>query len=231
MDRDRRQTVTQRVAPFAEAIERSDTPIEELALLVSLALNPALDVLGALADLDQLAADCSSHTRSGVMKFLFDGPDPRFRGDTADYHHWQNSSLDCVITRGLGMPITLAIVAIGVAQRVGVELAGVNMPGHFLIGDPHDPDWFTDPFTGAIGISRSDCRALAATMGHTNWNDGALVPAQKRLIIARVLNNLRATCEQRHDVVRLAIVMQLRHALPEFAPESVLARQSLAVFN
>jgi regulator of sirC expression with transglutaminase-like and TPR domain len=129
------------------------------------------------------------------------------------------------------MPITLAIVAIGVARRVGVELAGVSMPGHFLIGDPVDPDWFTDPFTGAIGIGRSDCRDLATTMGHTNWSDGNLAPAPSRLIIARVLNNLRATCERRHDVVRLAIVMQLRHAMHEFASESVQARQSLAVFN
>ncbi len=231
MDRERRLTVAQRIAPFGAAIERADTPIDELALLVSLALNPGLDVREVLTDLDQLAGECPTHTRTGVVQFLFGGVDPLFRGDRSDYHHWRNSSLDRVVARRMGMPITLAIVAIAVAQRVGVELVGVGMPGHFLIGDPADRDWFTDPFTGAIGINRDDCRALAATMGQTSWNEAALLPTPSRLVIARVLNNLRATCEQRHDVVRLALVMQLRQTLPEFAAESTAARQSLAVFN
>lgn len=236
MDRERRLTLAQRVAPFAEAVDAGSsdgghTPIDELALLVSFALNPGLDVVASLADLDELAGQCPAHTRAGVMQFLFGGVEPRFRGDTSDYHHWRNSSLDRVVARRRGMPITLAIVAIGVAQRIGVELVGVGMPGHFLIGDPNDHDWFTDPFTGAIGISRDDCRELANVMGHTNWNESVLAPTPTRFVIARVLNNLRATCEQRNDVVRLAIVMQLRSTMPEFASEAAQARHSLAVFN
>lgn len=231
MDRERRLTVSQRVAPFAEAVAGGRTPIDEMALLAAFALNPGLDVVSALADLDELAGACPTHTRNGVMQFLFGGTAPLFQGDTSDYHHWRNSSLDRVVARRRGMPITLAIVAVAVAQRVGVELVGVGMPGHFLVGDPNDPEWFTDPFHGSIGIDRSGCRQLLLAMGHANWHESMLAPTPSRFVVARLLNNLRTTCEQRNDLMRLAIVMQLRASMPEFASEVVVARQSLAVFN
>ncbi|HUF99690.1 MAG TPA: transglutaminase family protein, partial [Ilumatobacter sp.] len=119
MDRELRLSVLQRVTPFADAVGRGDAPVDELALLVSFALNPGLDVLESLADLDELAGECPTPTRDGVMHFLFGGSEPRFRGDTTDYHQWRNSALDQVIRRGRGMPITLAVVAIAVAERVG----------------------------------------------------------------------------------------------------------------
>lgn len=231
MDREPRLTTPQRVAPFAEAVARGNVPVDELALLVASAMNPRVDVLGSLADLDELAAMCPTPTRDGVLQFLFAGVSPHLRGDTSDYHHWRNSSLDQVISRGAGMPLTLAIVAIAVAQRVGVHLVGVGMPGHFLVGDPSDSNWFADPFAGTVGIDRAGCRHLAVTLGHTIWSESSLAPIPTRLIIARLLNNLRATCDQRNDMVRLAIIMQLRQALPEFAAESEAARQALAIFN
>ena len=103
-----------------------------MALMLSKALQPELDVLGVMTELDVLAADCPTPTRDGVMRFVRD--DAGFTGDQTDYHHWQNSCLDHVIDRRRGMPITLAVVAIEVARRVGVRLAGICLPGHFLVG-------------------------------------------------------------------------------------------------
>ncbi len=232
MDREHRRTLESRVAPFTEAVGVDETPIDELALLISQALNPTLDVIGAMADLDELAARCPSPTRQGVMDHLFGGGgDAMFRGDTGDYHHWRNSCVDQVVARRRGMPITLSIVAIAVARRVGVELVGVGMPGHFLVGDPDDAEWFADPFGGNVDLDRDGCRRLAMSMGQTRWHDAFLSPTPNRLIAARVLNNLRASCEHRNDVVRFAIVMQLRQALPEFSSEADEAAHALAVFN
>ncbi|HUF99682.1 MAG TPA: hypothetical protein VMM60_16255, partial [Ilumatobacter sp.] len=70
-----------------------------------------------------------------------------------------------------------------------------------------------------------------STMGHTRWNESLLSPTPARLIVARMLNNLRSTCEQRNDAVRLAIVMQLRIAMPEFAGEEQSTRHAMSVFN
>ena len=127
--------------------------------------------------------------------------------------------------------ITLAVVAVEVARRVGVRLVGVGLPGHFLVGDADDASWFADPFHGRSGLTASDCRQLLVAMGAQRWSDRYLEPTPNRLIVARMLNNLKATCEFHSDDVRLALVMQARHEMPEFAAEADAARHTLAIFN
>ena len=129
------------------------------------------------------------------------------------------------------MPITLAVVAIEVARRVGVRLAGVGLPGHFLVGDPDDPGWFADPFHGRTDLRRDDCRNLLVRLGVQRWSNSYLEAVPPRLVVARILNNLRASCERRGDGLRLAIVMQARQALPEFAAEHDAAVEALAPLN
>ncbi len=197
-----------------------------MTLSLSKALQPDLDVIGVMTELDVLAADCPTPTRDGVMRFLTN--DAGFSGDHTDYHGWQNSCLDHVIDRRLGMPITLAVVAIEVARRVGVRLAGVGFPGHFLVGDPEDRRWFADPYHRRTDLSRDDCRNLLVRLGVQRWSDSYLETIPPRLVIARMLNNLKLSCERRDDDVRMAIVMQARQTLPEFANEHVEALESLA---
>jgi len=219
----------QRIAPFADAVIRPDATLDEMTLLLSKALQPDLDVLGVMTELDVLAADCPTPTRDGVMRFLRD--DAGFAGDAVEYHRWENSCLDRVIARREGMPITLAVVAIEVARRVGVRLAGVGLPGHFLVGDPDDPGWFADPFHGRTDLRRDDCRNLLVRLGVQRWSNSYLEAVPPRLVVARILNNLRASCERRGDGLRLAIVMQARQALPEFAAEHDAAVEALAPLN
>jgi hypothetical protein len=65
----------------------------------------------------------------------------------------------------------------------------------------------------------------------SRWSDRFLVPTPNRVIIARILNNLKASCELRGDAVRLALVMQARQVLPEFSAEHDDAVQALAILN
>jgi regulator of sirC expression with transglutaminase-like and TPR domain len=229
VDRARRSEVQERIGPFADAVQRPDATLDEMTLLLSQALQPDLDVLGTMTELDVLAADCPTPTRDGVMRFLSN--DARFVGDRTDYHRWQNSCLDHVIAHRRGMPITLAVVAIEVGRRVGVRLAGVGLPGHFLVGDPDDPRWFADPFHGRTDLARDDCRNLLVQLGVSRWSDRFLETTPPRLVAARILNNLKVSCERRNDWIRLAIVMQARQALPEFAGEHGAAVESLAQLN
>ena len=126
VDRVQRSEVGDRVAPFADAVLAPDATLDELTLLLSKALQPELDVIGAMTELDVLAADCPTPTRDGVMRFI--NGDAGFVGDRTEYHRWENSCLDHVLAARSGMPITLAVVAIEVARRVGVRLAGVGLP-------------------------------------------------------------------------------------------------------
>lgn len=229
MDPARPSEITLRVRPFAEAVTTDLPALDELALTMSQALQPGLDVIGVMALLDELAGECPTPTRDGVVQHLFGSG--LFEGDRTDYHDWRNSCLDHVLLRRRGMPITLSVVAIEVARRVGVRLSGVGMPGHFLVGDPLDPEWFADPFHGRAGLTRRDCRELMVSMGMSRWSDRFLQPIPPRLVVARMLNNLKVSCERSRDEVRLAVVMQLRRLLPELGDDADEARLALAVLN
>jgi regulator of sirC expression with transglutaminase-like and TPR domain len=224
-----RSEIRRRVDPFAEAVSDRGGDLDVMALSLSKVFQPDLDLIGALAALDELAAGCPTPTRDGVMNHLFGSG--MFTGDRADYHHWRNSLLDQVVDARRGMPITLTVVGIEVARRVGVPLTGVGMPGHFLVGDAEDPTWFADPFHGRTGLTGVDCREMLVQMGMSRWSERFLDPVPNRLIIARILNNLKSSSERRGDRLRLALVMQARQVLPEFSAEGDDARQALAIFN
>jgi len=216
------------VRPLAEAMATPDTPLDVMALAVSSVLHPGLDSNAALGALDRLADDCAGLDRDAIMVHLFAGG--LFRGDRRSYHDWRNSCLDQVLTRRIGMPITLAVVAIAVGRRLGVPLAGIGMPGHFLVGDPSDPDWFADPFNATAALRRIDCRRLFEASA-SGWAESFLAPTPDRQVIARVLNNLRVSCDLTGDRVRLALVMCARQTMPEFAAEAHAAEAATAVFN
>ena len=224
-----RSEIQNRVQPFAEAICDPSRNLDELAISIATVLQPRLDVIGTLADLDELAADCATPTRDGVISHLFGSG--LFTGDRTEYRHWRNSCLDQVLVTRRGIPITLAVVAIEVARRVGVRLVGVGLPGHFLVGDPDDATWFADPFHGRSALTPSDCRQMLVAMGAPRWSDRYLQPTPNRSIVARMLNNLKATCDYHSDHLRLALVMQTRQEMPEFAAEADAARHTLAIFN
>jgi regulator of sirC expression with transglutaminase-like and TPR domain len=221
--------LSRRVDRFRQAMSNPGAALDEMALALSVALQPALDITASLGELDALAAACGEPTRDGVMRHLLETCG--FRGDDVDYHSWENSCLDRVLARRRGMPITLAVASMEVARRVGVPLVGVGMPGHFLIGDPHDTNWFADPFSSRIGLDGDDCRDLLRGLGRGHWSPHFLEPTPPRLIITRMLNNLRVSCEQRGDAVRLAIVMRLRAMMPELNDALIDRRRSAAALN
>jgi regulator of sirC expression with transglutaminase-like and TPR domain len=213
----------------AEAAIRDAAPLAEQALRVSAVIQPGLDVAAQLAVIDGLAAGCPAPTREAVFQELFGSG--RFAGDRETYHAWRNSCLDQVLATGRGMPITLSVLAIAVATRLGVRLVGVGMPGHFLVGDLTDPGWFGDPFNARWGLTEDECGELYRAIGGDAWTPDLLRPTPDRLVILRILNNLRASCERHHDPLRLAVVMAIRARLPELASEQAAVRRATAILN
>jgi regulator of sirC expression with transglutaminase-like and TPR domain len=194
--------------------ERGDAlRLDEAALLVAQCAEPDLTPEPTLAALDELAASCPGFTLDHLLPHLF-GPG-RFRPNTRDYYDPRNSFLNHVLERRVGIPLTLAVLALEVGRRLGVPLAGVGMPGHFLLQDKVDRDVFVDPF-GGRQLDRADCRALFHQVAgpQTDWSDDYLLPVGNVSILARLLNNLRAIYEGRRDVPNLRWVMALRAALP-----------------
>jgi regulator of sirC expression with transglutaminase-like and TPR domain len=142
-----------------------------------------------------------------------------FRGDRNEYYDTRNSYLNHVLIRRLGIPITLSIVTIEVGRRVGVPIAGVGMPGHFVVRDGLDDDAFADPFNGVL-LDRSGCaRLLSVVQPEIAFDDGYLAPVGPRAIVARLLANLKGIHMAQRNRAALITVLQLRLAIPEVPPE------------
>ena len=221
-------------ARFAEIMRRPDgaTPLGETALLISAAIQAGVELDEWFAALDELAETCPDATSDGLATHLF--ATEYFTGNRGAYYDWRNSCLDRVIATRTGIPISLSVLMIEVARRVGVDLCGVGMPAHFLVGVAGEPDRYFDAFDGGRELDAAGARALFAgvTGSPAGWDERYLAPTPNRAIAVRVLNNLKAIFARGGDPVRLAIVMELRGAIPELAAaEADERRIATAVFN
>jgi regulator of sirC expression with transglutaminase-like and TPR domain len=167
-----------------------EPPLDEAALLIAAHAHPGLDIGFWTGRLDDLAEACEETTFDGVRHHLF-GVE-MFRGNERAYNDPTNSLLDQVLERRLGIPITLAVVMLEVARRVGVAAVGIGMPGHFLVGDPARPGRFCDVFSGGVLLGEDECSLLfRRTVGPRHaFEPGMLEPTTTRAILARILANL-----------------------------------------
>jgi regulator of sirC expression with transglutaminase-like and TPR domain len=175
---------TERFAELVRAPDR-EVPLAEAALLIAAHDHP-VDLAAVLDELEVLARDAPD-TSEALARHLF--VDLGFTGNAADYGDPRNSYLDEVLRRRLGIPITLSVVMLEVGRRRDLALAGVGMPGHFLVVD--DAGAYFDPFHGGIRLDADGCRLLfEAARGPAAFLPEYLRPVGSRAILARMLANL-----------------------------------------
>ncbi len=197
-------------------------PLDEALALIGHFADPAIDPHMVLGELDRLASTISATTAVDLMAELF-GPSG-FTGNSVEYDDPNNSLLQQVIARRLGIPITLCAVAIEVGRRVDIDIVGVGMPGHFLCRTAAHRDLkFFDPFHSPQPLTGEQCRSLYENLTQMdNWSAEYLEPSSSRLMVIRVLSNLKSIYRRRSDVANLRWVMRLRSVIPEIsASESV----------
>lgn len=189
-------------------------PLDEASLLIAAHATPGLDLDRYLGLLDDLATSCRAPTLDGLVAHLFGRG--RFKGNQDDYYDPRNSFLSDVVDRGLGIPITLSVLAMEVGRRLGVPLAGVGMPGHFLLRDKVDPAVFVDPFNGGRLLDERGCVALYRRLAGSSapFDPGWLEPVPRWSIVARMLANLKAIYTDRGDRASLRWVLALRCLVP-----------------
>ncbi|MBW2293717.1 MAG: tetratricopeptide repeat protein [Deltaproteobacteria bacterium] len=186
---------------FLEATRGRDEAIDlaEVCFWISAEANPVLDVECCRQKLDALAdelrprlstAESVSEKVSLINHFLF--AEQKFCGNRGDYYDADNSYLDCVLERRTGIPITLSVLWLAVAERLELPAHGIGFPGHFLIGVAADPPIYVDAFSG-ICMSVEDCRTRLREIAgrEARFDPGMLAPATHRQILARVLRNLK----------------------------------------
>lgn len=205
------------VARFAQVMNATDINLDEACFAISSTLQRPLDEIEWLAALDLLAGECPTPTPDGVARYLFD--ELGFRGNTGAYYDWRNSCLDRVIDTRVGIPISLSVLMIEVARRVGVNLVGVGMPAHFLVRTVDGPARFFDPFARGAELDADGARELfeRVTRSQVPWRDSFLYPTLAQPIVVRMLNNLKSIFQSRADELKLALVMQMRSQIPQLA--------------
>jgi len=188
-------------ARFAELVGAGDDGIDlaEAALLIAAEAYPGLDITRYVKALDRLATEAEPTVRSAgaaidrVRKLVeFLSIERRFRGNQDDYYDRRNSFLNEVPERRTGIPITLAVVYVEVARRLGLDVRGVSFPGHFLVKHPGASDLIIDPFFGQILSVRDCAQRLRAVLGeHAELEPDHLRAATPKEMLIRILRNLK----------------------------------------
>jgi len=186
---------------FAREMESETAQPEQLALHIGGLIEPNLDVHHYLDTLDTLANEAQDHLLPGLaggdlahalLHVL--GIQMGFQGNLGNYYDPGNSFLHRVVETHRGLPITLSLLYIAVARRMGIHLEGMGFPAHFMVRYQDDlGSWLLDPFHRSI-IQESDISSyLAGVFRQPVQLHSAVAEyaVSSRMLLLRLLNNLR----------------------------------------
>jgi regulator of sirC expression with transglutaminase-like and TPR domain len=208
--------------------------VAEVALYLAADEYPDLFIPDYLQQLDDLADGADSYAGgaweervAGLCYYLFD--EEGFVGNTADYYDPCNSYMNDVLDRRLGLPITLSVLAMSVGARLGLDIVGIGLPGHFIAKAEHGSEALLfDPFHGGQFLTIEACEQLVqAVTGHPfQLTTAALTATPNAMIVMRMLNNLKNIYAQRDDYRRTARILQRQRQL---APNDLTLRRDLGI--
>ena len=198
------------IRDFETLAQVREPPLDELALAVAAEFR-TIDADGALAELDRLGSELAELAQSASPEDQAEacrvvlGERYGFIGDREEYDDPQNSMLDLVPDRRCGLPILLSIVYVETARRAGFPLAGVGLPGHYVVGHfGAEPPLLLDPFSGGVSVSGVAPEVAAIYVRPWAAHETGL----------RILNNLTAAYSSRGDFGRAIGAAKLRLLLP-----------------
>jgi regulator of sirC expression with transglutaminase-like and TPR domain len=236
------------VSALTAASNAPGTSLAQAALVIARIEYPRLDVgsyvakLDAMGDLARQAIQEHVDTTgdasmlsciTAMNRYLFE--DLHFVGNRDKYEDPRNSCLNEVLDRRTGIPITLSVVYMEIARRAGLQIDGVNFPGHFLVRCPDldshaGASLIIDPFHGGALLSEHDCRLLLQRHvgSEVAFNKSLLAPTTRPQIVARMLLNLKRiyvhmrSFPQARDVTELLLAIT-PSALSELRDRGLLA--------
>lgn len=149
---------TDTVAEFRGFIRSLNYELESGALLLARTVTPLLAAGDCCSELDRIAGRCrelivepsSSREKCRVInRVMFH--EWGFHGNVENYTDPRNNFIDQVLERRTGIPLSLSIVYLLVAERLEVDLEPVGLPGHFIVGCFTDEmPFFIDPFDRGV---------------------------------------------------------------------------------
>lgn len=217
---------------FIQEINQPDEQIDlaKAALFIAQEEYPNLDPSEYLNALDTMAFELLDRLPDRqyplrmiqtINRYLYD--DLGFTGNVADYYDPRNSFLNEAIERRTGIPITLSLIYLEVAQRIDFPMVGVGMPGHFLIRpDVPDMETFVDAFNRGEVLFSQDCQErLTQIYGQpVTLQPEFLESVSNRQFLMRMLTNLKFIYLQQEELEKaLCAVERILLLFPEIARE------------
>lgn len=197
---------------FYQEINQPESQIDlaKAALFFAQAEYPDLDVQKYLGILDEIASEIEVQLSperyplkvvNTINEHLFNRL--KFRGNQQNYYNPDNSFLHHVIESKLGIPISLSVIYLAIAQRLDFPMVGIGMPGHFLIRPEFEGvGFFVDAFNRGEILFEEDCqrRLDENYQQQLKLDPSWLEPVSNKQILVRMLNNLKFIYLHRQEI-------------------------------
>ncbi len=173
-------------------------------MIIAGEFQPGLDIQSELEAIDRLVTEAKSFPvvdARSLVEFL--AVEKNFAGNSEDYYSLLNSLLNQVMATKLGIPITLAVIYLSVAQKLKfcsptletqpLNAWGINFPGHFLVGvSDSKGEQLIDPFKGCL-VTKQECYSIIANLygRHPEPDNRYFVRADSKQLLRRILENLK----------------------------------------
>ncbi len=194
-----------------------EIPLLRAALSIALIEYPDLDLDQEMGEISSLIDGSKIHigstddigvTLRSINEYLFDKLG--FKGNKDDYYNPRNSLLNEVIKRKTGLPITISSIYLGIAWSIGLDLYGIGFPGHFIVGyRVNQVNRYLDPFNSGRELNEKSLQKILDEIyqGRVILNESFLQPLSKRMILVRMLNNLRGIYLENKELLKALQVL------------------------
>lgn len=185
-----------------EHVTGKELVLDKTALMMARTLQyPSLNIDEQLRIVDLMAVELKgfidnrerpTEIINAMNEYIFEKQ--AFAGNVQDYYDPRNSYLNDVLARKTGIPITLSVLYIELARRIGFKLHGVGFPGHFLIKYAEkDLEIVLDPFSKGRILAYEDYQVLLDQLynGQIKFEKSFLNTVTNEQILVRMLRNLK----------------------------------------
>jgi regulator of sirC expression with transglutaminase-like and TPR domain len=215
-------------APFRRAL-LENAPLEEFVFLIAqigypdISLRKYREELGrveSVVRLEYAAAQLESEMDKVqiLTAVLFEREG--YTGNTAAYFEPDNSYINRVMDRKLGIPISLGAIYLILAHRLNLPVYGVNMPAHFMLKyERFNQEYFIDPFNQGRLLNKEDCLRFLMNAGY-GYVEQYLARATNMEIAERMLNNLRNSYHELNLTAQRQMIENYLMLIYEFRGES-----------
>ncbi|MEZ4866847.1 MAG: transglutaminase-like domain-containing protein [Caldilineaceae bacterium] len=204
---------------------RSAAPRPEiLALTIAGVVDQELEIETIVRQLDELAAvmeralhDIPSGYEHALRFLDVIRHDLGFKGNSKEYYAPDNSYLHIVLRRRTGLPIMLSLVCMAIGARLGLDMAGIGFPGHFMTRYRDERgEWLLDPFHGEVIEVRAASHYLSRLFEqHVTLSAEQFRAVTAPELVQRILLNLRNAYLGRKEYI---YVLQTLDYLQELTP-------------